>query len=242
MTKSSINALSVGVLKSILFTNHVNATMILEKSELVSKVMALVDDERRERERQRLAERLEEDRRRTEREEREQEDRRRREEEWLRTERRESHGTRLDEAEDGTDNMDINIEVVDEDEDQATPCNRSTRHADHGGQTEAAVPATPPETSATPEKLASFRERSGLCVICQDEEANIAIVDCGYVCSPFTAFLAHVGLNGYVIQAFSNVSWMFGVGHGEFQGVSIVPNQDRHRSEITADIQVLELR
>lgn len=184
MTQSSINALSVGVLKSILFTNHVNATMILEKSELVSKVMALVDDEKRERERQRLVERLEEDRRRTEREEstsREQEHRRRREEEeWSRTERRESHRTRLDEVEDGTDNMDIDIEVVDEDEDQATP-HRSGRHADYGEQTEVTISATPSETSAIPEKPASFLERSGLCVICQDEEANIAIVDCGYV-------------------------------------------------------------
>lgn len=185
MTQSSINALSVGVLKNILFTNHVNATMILEKSELVSKVMALVDDERKDRERQRLVESLEEDRRRTEREEamrREQEDQRRREEEeWPRTGGRESHRTRLDEAEDGTDDMEINVEVVDEDEDQATPHDRSDRHANSGGQTEAAVSAIPPETSATSEKPASFLERSGLCVICQDEEANIAIVDCGYV-------------------------------------------------------------
>ena len=184
MTQSSINALSIGVLKSILFTNHVNVTMILEKSELVTKVMALVDDERRERERQRLVGRLEEDRRRTEREEairREQEDRRRREEERLRTGGRESHRTRLDEAEDGTDDMEINVEVVDEDEGQATPRDRSGRYADYGEQTEAAVSATPPETSATSEKPASFLERSGLCVICQDEEANIAIVDCGYV-------------------------------------------------------------
>ena len=184
MTQSSINALPVGVLKSILFTNHVNATMILEKSELVTKVMALVDDEKKERERQRLVGRLEEDRRRTEREEairREQEDRRRREEERLRTGGRESHRTRLDEAEDGTDDMEINVEVVDEDEDQATPRDRSGRYADYGEQTEAAVSATSPETSATSEKPASFLERSGLCVICQDEEANIAIVDCGYV-------------------------------------------------------------
>ena len=29
------------------------------------------------------------------------------------------------------------------------------------------------------EKLRERRERTGLCVICQDDEANIAIVDCG---------------------------------------------------------------
>lgn len=27
--------------------------------------------------------------------------------------------------------------------------------------------------------MASHLERTGLCVICQDEEANIAVVDCG---------------------------------------------------------------
>ena len=29
--------------------------------------------------------------------------------------------------------------------------------------------------------MASHLERTGLCVVCQDEEANIAIVDCGHL-------------------------------------------------------------
>ncbi|KXN81692.1 E3 ubiquitin-protein ligase cblA [Leucoagaricus sp. SymC.cos] len=148
------------VLKNILFTNHVNASMILEKSELVSKVMTLVEDEKRERERQRMAEeaeRLEMEERRREREEairREQEEKRRQEEEErLRNERRRRHRTRSNE-----------------------PAG--------GGQSEASTSASPPKTSATttPQKpFTSSLDRSGLCVICQDEEANIAIVDCGHL-------------------------------------------------------------
>jgi hypothetical protein len=37
--------------------------------------------------------------------------------------------------------------------------------------------ASPPPMMGTSADL----ERNGLCVVCQDEEANIAIVDCGYV-------------------------------------------------------------
>ena len=36
--------------------------------------------------------------------------------------------------------------------------------------------------SASPKPLGTFSlDRDGLCVVCQDEEANVAIVDCGYV-------------------------------------------------------------
>jgi hypothetical protein len=42
-------------------------------------------------------------------------------------------------------------------------------------------PATPPKPRQSQVAMESTLERTGLCVICQDEEANIAIVDCGYV-------------------------------------------------------------
>lgn len=54
--------------------------------------------------------------------------------------------------------------------------------------TEDEVPPAPPPKSTSPSPGASppkarapvgRAERTGLCVICQDEEANIAIVDCG---------------------------------------------------------------
>ncbi len=38
------------------------------------------------------------------------------------------------------------------------------------------------------EEAAAELERNGLCVVCQDEEANIAIVDCGYVLASYRAF------------------------------------------------------
>ncbi len=37
------------------------------------------------------------------------------------------------------------------------------------------------EVSGAPSKPRVPLERNGLCVVCQDEDANIAIVDCGYV-------------------------------------------------------------
>ncbi|KAJ7719191.1 hypothetical protein DFH07DRAFT_859547 [Mycena maculata] len=45
------------------------------------------------------------------------------------------------------------------------------------GSSSSAPPPLPPKAQA----MASHLERTGLCVICQDEEANIAIVDCGHL-------------------------------------------------------------
>lgn len=39
----------------------------------------------------------------------------------------------------------------------------------------------PPPASSSPPPKPTSTERSGLCVICQDQEANIAIVDCGHL-------------------------------------------------------------
>ncbi|KAJ8595524.1 hypothetical protein M405DRAFT_871765 [Rhizopogon salebrosus TDB-379] len=39
----------------------------------------------------------------------------------------------------------------------------------------------PPASSSSPSPKPTSTERSGLCVICQDQEANIAIVDCGHL-------------------------------------------------------------
>jgi len=51
MQTEGIRALSIGALKAILFQNHVNARLIIEKGDLVDKVVTLVEDERRERDR-----------------------------------------------------------------------------------------------------------------------------------------------------------------------------------------------
>lgn len=54
----------------------------------------------------------------------------------------------------------------------------------------------PPASSSSPPpppKTTTSTERSGLCVICQDQEANIAIVDCGCVYSLFViSFRSHL--------------------------------------------------
>jgi len=53
------------------------------------------------------------------------------------------------------------------------------------------IPSSPPKSVATPPQTkgsATTLERTGLCVVCQDEEANIAIVDCGWVYFLFPFF------------------------------------------------------
>jgi len=127
MEPGSIKVLSVGVLKGILFQNHVNARLILEKSDLVNKVVTLVEDERMDRERKAREE--------------EQEER------AMEAERRMKEESKTDKGE-------------------------------KGQSTDSTKPAPlPPKAQA----MAATLERTGLCVICQDEEANIAIVDCGHL-------------------------------------------------------------
>jgi len=141
MTPESIGSLSIGALKAILFTNHVNAGQILEKSDLVQKVLTLVEDEKAERERQRRAEEREE----MERMQREQDER--------------------------------------EEAEQAHRNNVPSDYQDGTSTDSSPIPPKSPPKPAPPKAKgsASTLERTGLCVICQDEEANIAIVDCGYV-------------------------------------------------------------
>ena len=64
------------------------------------------------------------------------------------------------------------------------PVHRSDDETDrsHSSSTPAASPPQPKVTGS------SF-ERPGMCVICQDEDANIAIIDCGYVIYLFTPHL-----------------------------------------------------
>ena len=137
LREEGIKSLSVGVLKAILFENHVNARLILEKSDLVAKVVTLVEDERSDRERKAR----EEEEAAVERQRVLMEERRAREE------NQGSSGVQDEEREPS----------VNTDADNSEP------------------PLLPPKAQA----MATRLERTGLCVICQDEEANIAIVDCG---------------------------------------------------------------
>ncbi|KII87611.1 hypothetical protein PLICRDRAFT_42118 [Plicaturopsis crispa FD-325 SS-3] len=134
----AVGALSISTLKAILFANHVpvHAGMVLEKGELVARVLRLIQDERDEIERKRLADEQEELERRRREEEQIAQDRAAREE-WRRREQ--------------------------EKEKQA-----------QGEKAEGSGQAKPPPAAAT-------AERAGLCVICQDEEANIVAMDCGHL-------------------------------------------------------------
>jgi len=127
MQLESIKALSIGMLKTILYQNHVNARLILEKNDLVDKVVTLVEDERMDRERKAREE----------------------EQEKMAAEER-----RL---------LEESQQEKDQDNDSSTD---STKQ-----------PPLPLKAQA----MAATLERTGLCVICQDEEANIAIVDCGHL-------------------------------------------------------------
>jgi len=133
-----IAAMPVHTLKEILHQNHVNARLILEKSDLVEKVVLLVEAERRERAREEEIRALEEA-------------------EILERQARNMEAFRANEV--------------------------ARSHSDQGHSTsdEKETVAVPPMSSSLPKALPmiSHVERSGLCVICQDDEANIALVDCG---------------------------------------------------------------
>ncbi|KAF8888626.1 hypothetical protein BD779DRAFT_1524005 [Infundibulicybe gibba] len=155
MTAEAISGLSIHSLKAILFTNHVNAGLILEKSELVKKVQGLVNDERRERERQRLVE---------EQEEREQIERQR--------QMFEEH-RRAQQAKEEAEEQAAREEMA--------SCEDNDDAHDDGGDKPSGSTASPPSSPPKASGMAPNLERTGLCVICQDDEANIAIVDCGHL-------------------------------------------------------------
>ncbi|KAH9939543.1 hypothetical protein B0H21DRAFT_825125 [Amylocystis lapponica] len=161
----ALGALPVGALKAVLFQNHVNARLVVEKAELVERVHTLVAAERAERGRKAAEEEAE----------------RVALEEARREREREAAGQ-------GADAMDVD---VDEDEDGEGDEVRMQEDAS------ADAPPLPPKGATAPppaasrlspsaQAMASHLERTGLCVICQDEEANIAIVDCGHLamCRP----------------------------------------------------------
>ena len=194
MAPEDLKSLPVSVLKEILFHNHVNARLLIEKSDLVERVTTLITDERRERERQEMFRHMEEEQERLRQMEME----------------AETHRERLDEL-----HLDSEPQRTQQPPDVVPEPTSDTGHG-QGPETLAGsndtsqpiptvsiedlapplvVPAPPEQHTAvnTPipprpmsgltsrPAMAINLERNGLCVICQDEEANIAIVDCGWV-------------------------------------------------------------
>lgn len=144
MTDDEISHMSISALKTVLFQNHVNARLLLEKSDLVARVRALLGDERQERAREAAIHAREEEESNARQHAMKEEQRHR--EEQARQDREQVH----------KDN--------------------SAHDSRDGGQ-HPERKLSPPPIMGTSADL----ERNGLCVVCQDEEANIAIVDCGYV-------------------------------------------------------------
>jgi len=134
LTDDEISHMSISALKAVLFQNHVNARLLLEKSDLVSRVQALLGDERQERAREAAIHAREE-------------------EEMIARPQRAMM------------------------EEQYYREDRQDREQAHSDAHHFEPKASPPPMMRTSADL----ERNGLCVVCQDEEANIAIVDCGYV-------------------------------------------------------------
>jgi hypothetical protein len=169
MSADVIGSLSISALKSILFTNHVTAGQILEKSDLVRKVLVLVENEKAERVRQRQMEERDEMER-------------------LQRAMESMHGTnnferdmeeQTERQQDGDEDQPGNESRLDLD----IPIHRSDDESrnNEGGHDEtnhSHSSSTPPPH---PRATGSSFERPGMCVICQDEDANIAIIDCGYV-------------------------------------------------------------
>jgi len=201
MTHNDLHKLSVATLKAILWDNHAVVGQVLEKDDLVNKVETLLDNERADRER--------EARIRAEEEQAYIEQEARMREEWHRREAeneavRRSHEEQRMSAEGlqgsevspaaATESVpevivDIDMEVQ-EQPDQEPPRPRS---AEPGTASTLPIPTPSPSVASAPPTLSSqpsasppkqtapVVERSGLCAICQDDEANMVVVDCGHL-------------------------------------------------------------
>lgn len=180
MAPEDIKSLPVSVLKEILFHNHVNARLLIEKSDLVERVTTLIADERRERERQEIFRQMEEEQERLRQMEIEAQTHiERLDELHLDPEPQASNVAPETNAE--TDPVQGSGDVGSNDDSQGIPT-VITDDLSPPEQQDTTNTPTPPQPKSgvnTRPSMAVNLERNGLCVICQDEEANIAIVDCG---------------------------------------------------------------
>ena len=172
MDPTDIRSLSISSLKSLLLSNHVNvnATMVLEKSDLVERVLQLVENEKVMRERARQANEEEEAMFRERMREAEEESMREEDEDW----ERDGHEHR-DQNDDHHYHAASAARQKQEDENAHSSSSSPHFHAS------TSPPRPTSASSRSPPRKPAYTERNGLCVVCQDEEANIAIVDCGYV-------------------------------------------------------------
>lgn len=215
LPRSYLSSLSIGTLKAVLYENHVRVdfSQVLEKSELVGRVAELVEDERK---------RLERQRREEEREEREAREAKERAE---RAERGEmspgpSNGAR------GTDGDLIDLmdgAELGAGEDAAAGEEGEGVKSDSGSEPKGArSPRSPPTGPQA--------EDRGLCVVCQDEEATLAVVDCGHL-----AMCARKYPQLYRLAQLADIR-LLRPRHGHYEGVPYVSYEDRHAAETDQDL------
>lgn len=205
MPPTDLHALSVGTLKQILYENHVIASQILEKDDLVAKVQVLLDAERRDRAREAEIHAQEEAAY--------LEQQRIMREEFLRGEAEREHAREEAIARrrsgdsshaGGAPAPEVHVEGAAAAQEGSTGHNMGDGHGEHDhtpdhdhehldvpdnasvhSHTSSKHSATGTPSSVPTAKSygvpPSTVERSGLCVICQDEEANIVVVDCGHL-------------------------------------------------------------
>nr|GAT52958.1 RING-finger domain-containing protein [Mycena chlorophos] len=168
MAPESVSALPVHALKAILFANHVQLGQgALEKGDLVKKVVDLVEQERRERERRQREEEEEEQAR--------IEQQRVMMEQFNRQQREREERQRAEAAAEAA----ASAAAAEGNPWGSTP--PPYVHTDDSHHPSPDSTPSPAPSPVPPRPAAPHVERSGLCVICQDQEANIAIVDCGHL-------------------------------------------------------------
>ncbi|EIN08433.1 hypothetical protein PUNSTDRAFT_144029 [Punctularia strigosozonata HHB-11173 SS5] len=188
MPREDVAKLSVHVLKEVLHRNHVLPGPVLEKEELVNKVVRMVEEERRERERADAMRAREEEAMRIAREEaeraREEREREREEREREReaAKEREARRATVEDVEDEGSTNGAEAETSEEAPSEQPGEGGQGAPLAAEGTPQQTTPAAPRPLSPRAKEMAATLERNGLCVICQDEEANIAIVDCGHLC------------------------------------------------------------
>jgi hypothetical protein len=170
MSPAAVKALPVSTIKAILFQNHVRpGAGVLEKAELVDRVLTMIEDERQERARDEVR-----------RAEEEEEERRFAEEA---RQAREQAKELLEKRRQAAESVSADGNVRMSDRASTDPMVGDTAEISKGGDIPLAEPSKeeakplPPKAQA----MAAHLERTGLCVICQDAEANMAIIDCGHL-------------------------------------------------------------
>lgn len=172
MDEETIGTLSIGTLKSILEKNHVGARLILEKGELVARVRTLISSEREERTHNAAM--------------REREEWEAQERIWEMREREKAQRAQRDQegSAQQKETFRNTVESVDEDDlsddiPLANPSPPSSSSDSVNAETSDSATKQGDSKAPATEPPRPHQERSGLCVVCQDEDANIVIVDCG---------------------------------------------------------------